>query len=145
MTKKLTLKDIKNENKKFDEKKKVMLSEEYYINIYPNFSPVKISEHIKEIVTDKEQAEKEGINFDEIPTYDWYLFKIVYKFTDLPIPNDIKSKVEAFNCIVKSKLFGKIIEAFPKESLQELDQAFLNFNENLKLIIKQNEINIAEK
>jgi hypothetical protein len=114
VSKKLTLKDLKNENKIYDQKKKVTLSDEYYVNIYPYFSPIKISEYINETLTDPQRAKEAGIDFDKISLEDWSLFNIIYKFTDLGIPNEIDKKVKAFTDIANSKYWEKIISSFWK-------------------------------
>lgn len=137
MPKKLNLSDIKKENKIYEQKQKVELSDEYFVNIYPNFSPKKVSELIKEMITDRERAEEIGIDFDEIPMGDWSLFNIVYKFTDLGIPSDIKSKVLAFNELINYEHYGKIIAAFPQESLIKLQDMVNRFNENLELLVEK--------
>jgi hypothetical protein len=138
MSKKLTLTDIKNENKIYDQKKKVTLSDEYYVYVYPNFSPIKISELIREVLTDPQRAKDADINFDEINMADWGLFNIIYKFTDLGIPNDIKKKVQAFTEIMNSEYWGKIIESFPQESIQKITDSLNRFSENFESIVKEN-------
>lgn len=144
-SKKLTLTDIKNEVKVFEDKKRVQLSEGFHVFIYPHFSPTKIAELIKEMVTDNERAEKAGIDFEKINQGDWYLFNIIYKFADLAIPSEIKKKIQAFTYLIESEHFGKIIESFPKESLTKLEQSLNRFKENFELLMKENGIVSDEK
>jgi hypothetical protein len=136
MSKKLTLNDIKNENKVYSIKKKITLSGDFHVNIYPNFSPSKITELIKEMVTDKQRAEDAGLNFDDINMGDWVLFNIIYKFADLGIPSDILKKVEAFTILIDSEHFSEIINEFPQESIDKLNKAFARFRENFDFIMK---------
>lgn len=139
MSKKLTLIDIKNENKIYDQKEKVILSDEFYVNIYPNFSPIKISELIREILTDPQRAKDAGIDFDKINITDWGLFNLIYKFADLNIPSDIQKKVQAFNEIMNSDYWTKIIEAFPEESINKFKEALDNISSNLETLVKNNQ------
>lgn len=137
--KKLTLTDIKNEIKVFDQKKRVDLSDDFYVVIYPHFSPTKLTELIKEMVTDKLRAEEAGLDFEKINIADWVLFSIIYKFADLGIPSEIKKKIQAFAQLIDSKYFGKIIESFPKESIKEFEETFMRFNENFQELLKANQ------
>jgi hypothetical protein len=144
MAKKLTLVDIKNENKRYSEKKRIDLSEDEYVVIYPYFAPTKMSELIQEMVSDKQRATEAGLEFDKINMGDWFLFNIVYKFADLGIPSDIKKKIAAFNVLVDWKHFGKIVESYPQESINSLEDAFLNFKDNFELLTKQDLTNIED-
>jgi hypothetical protein len=145
MAKKLTMTDIKNENKKYTEKKKVVLSDEYYVHIYPNFSPESISELINEIISDSQRAKEVGINFDKISTSDWSIFNVIYKFTDLGIPTDIKRKVQAFTEIMNSEYLVKIIEAFPVESINKVKISLDNYVNSLKLLQNENKFNFESE
>jgi hypothetical protein len=135
--KKLNLSAIAKENKKFDQKKKVTLSDEYYVNIYINFSPLKIAELIRETLTDPQKAKEAGINFDNISIPDWGLFNIIYKFTDLGIPTDIKSKVAAYIEIMNSEYWTKIIESFPEESINKIKESLDRFSANFEKLTQE--------
>ena len=137
MSKKLTLTDIKNENKIYDQKKKVVLSDEYFINIYPNFSPIKIAELIRETLSDPQKAKDAGIDFDQISIADWGLFNIIYKFTDLGIPSDIKKKVQAFIEIMNTEYWAKIIESFPEESINKIKESLDRFSANFEKLTQE--------
>lgn len=145
MAKKISLVDIKNDNKAYDQKKRIDLSDEEYVVIYPYFSPSKVAELIKEMITDQQRANGAGIKFDHINMGDWFLFNIVYKFADLGIPSDIKKKVQAFAHLIDYKHFGKIIDSFPQESMKSLEESFLRFSENFDLLLKENGIVSDEK
>lgn len=137
-SKKLTLTDIKNENKVYEQKKRIELSDDFHVFIYPNFSPTKIREVIKEILTDPQRAKDAGLNFDDINMGDWFLFNVIYKFAELGIPSDIKKKVQAFTYLIDSKYYEQIINAFPKDSIKKINESFLRFKENLDVLIKEN-------
>lgn len=145
MAKKISLVDIKNDNKVYDQKKRIDLSEDEYVVIYPHFSPTKIAELIKEMVTDEQRANGAGIKFDHINMGDWYLFNVVYKFADLGIPSDIKKKIQAFAHLIDYKHFSKIVDSFPQESMKSLEESFLRFSENFDLLLKENGIVSDEK
>jgi hypothetical protein len=144
MSQKLNLSLIKSENKKFEQKQRIDLSDKYHVFIYPHFSPIKTSELIKEMITDKERAEQAGIDFGKINMADWVLFNIIYKFADLGIPSEIKKKVQAFTELVNYEFYGKIIESFPQESLKNLQESIMRFKDNLDLLVKneQGEVDI---
>jgi hypothetical protein len=137
MAKKLTMKLIENEIKKFDEKKKVELPNGYFIHIYPNFSNEKIAELINETVTDPIQAKELGIDFDKISMTDWGVFNIIYKFTDLSIPSDLKLKIQAFNNLMRTEYWTDIIAAFPEESINKVKIALDNFSANFEALRQQ--------
>lgn len=137
MAKKITVTDIKNDNKKFTEKKKVILSDEYYVHIYPNFSLEAISELINEIISDPKRAKDEGIDFNKINMGDWSMFNIVYKFSDLGIPSDIKKKVQVYTELIKSNYWTKIVESFPIESINKVKVSLDNYYDNLQLLKKE--------
>jgi hypothetical protein len=135
--KKLTLKSIKNENKIYEEKIKINLPNGYYVYIYKSFSPLKIAELIRETLTDPQKAKEAGINFDNISIPDWGLFNIIYKFTDLGIPSDIKSKVAAYIEIMNSEYWTKIIESFPEESINKIKESLDRFSANFEKLTQE--------
>lgn len=140
MSKQLKLVDIKNENKIYNEKKKVELSDKYFVYIYPHFSPIKITELINEILTDPQRAKEVGIDFDKINITDWGLFNIIYKFADLGIPSEIKKKVQAFSEIMNSEYWTKIIEAFPVESINKFKESLDIISANIEQLAKKNQV-----
>lgn len=136
-SKKLNIGVIEKENKIYEEKVKVDLSNGYYVNIYKNFSPIKINELVREILTDRQRAEESGIDFTEINMKDWGYFNIIYKFSDLGIPSDIKSKVDAFIQVMNFKDWTKILSAFPKESIDEIIESLEIASNNLEEYMKK--------
>lgn len=144
MSKKISLVDIKNDNKVYSQKKRIELDENSHAFIYPHFAPSKQAELIKEMITDSQRAKEAGIDFDKINMADWSLFNIIYKFADLGIPSEIKKKVQAFYLLVDWKYFGKIIESFPQESIDEFTQTFLRFSENFKTVLEGQGVSVGE-
>lgn len=52
VTQKLTLNHIKEDNKRYNEKQRIELNEQYHTYIYPNFDPTRVSKMIKSLVED---------------------------------------------------------------------------------------------
>lgn len=136
MSKKLNIAMIGENVKKYDEKEKITLSDGNYTYIFPHFAPSKISEVIKETLTDFDKAKKANLDFSKINTSDWLFFNIIRYFCDLNIPNDIKKKAQIFVKLVDSDYFTEIIAAFPEESLNRLTEALNTTNKNLELLGK---------
>ena len=134
MSKKLNLAMITESVKKFDEKEKITLSDGNYTYIYPNFSPSKISEVIKETILDYEKARKAGLDFSGIDHGDWLYFNIIRFFADLNIPNDIKKKSQIFVKLIDSDYFADIIKSFPQSSIEKVVKAVDSVNKNLDLM-----------
>jgi hypothetical protein len=129
--KKLNLALIKENIKKYDEKVKVALGEDVYTHIYPNFSPTKISEMMVELLTDKERAEKAGIDFESLSMLDWFYLNIIKHFADVSIPTDIKKKVQYFIFLKESDYLPLIIQEFPLHSIERVTRAI----ENAKILL----------
>jgi hypothetical protein len=131
MGKKLNFKQIETQVSQYSKKQKVTLSDGNYVNIYPNFSPTKVQNMVKEIMSDQIRAEKAGIDFSSIKIDDWGFFNIIKSFCDLDIPSEIEKKVQAFTTLVESDYFTEIISAFPQESLQKVIKALDQTTQNL--------------
>ncbi|WP_080845555.1 hypothetical protein [Cytobacillus gottheilii] len=143
MSKKITLTDIKNDNKAYSQKKRVELSDDSHVFIYPHFSPTKMAELSKELATDAIRAKEAGIDFEKINLTDWSLYSIIYKFADLGIPSEIKKKVQAFQLLVDWKHFGDLIEAFPKESIKEFENYFMRFQQGVFEVLDRDKENLS--
>lgn len=126
--KQLTLKHIERENKKFEKKEKIDLDDDFFVYIYPNFSPKKIQEMIVEMISDTEQAKELGLEeeFNQIRYSDWGFFHMIKYFADLDIPSDFKEKLSAYFTLVESEFYKTILSAFPKESIEKVGQAMEN-------------------
>ncbi|WP_342468340.1 hypothetical protein NSS78_08545 [Bacillus sp. FSL W8-0920] len=119
-TKAVNLTTLGELTKKYDEKKKVQLNDEFHLYIYPEFAPSKIAEVLKELNTDYFNGDKNGLKIDEVAMTDWLYFLIIKKFTNLKIPNSLKSKMSAYVNLVDSGLMGQIMMSFPEESIQKV-------------------------
>ena len=144
MSKKLTLTDIKNSNKKFTQKKRVDLSDGSHLFIYPYFSPTSKNELIKEIMTEFTKATELGLDFKKINFADWTAFNLIYKYADLGIPKDIKKKIIAFHELLNYELFGEILASFPKESIDGFNETVLQVQQNLNAILQERGIKLDE-
>lgn len=143
MSKKLTLAMIKEEVKKYDEKVKIQLSDDVHTFIYPNFSPSKISEMIKETITDAIRAKEANIDFDQINMAEWGLFNIIKHFCDLGIPSDIKKKVQSYLFLRDSDYFEQILKSFPKESINKVEESLKRVTENMTQLNKLNDTSLG--
>ncbi len=134
MAKKLTLTDLKSEVSKYNIKQRIDLSEDLYVDIYPNFSPSKISELIKNFLDYQDLLKKEELDIKN--TSDWFLFNIIETFVDLSIPKDIKKKVQFYLVLRDSEHFYKIIDSFPEESFERLNQSLEKANKGISELLK---------
>lgn len=145
MSKKLTLADINKEVKEYERKKRVELSGDFHVFIYPLFSPSKIKELLQDVLMDGVKANEAGIDFESIDTAEWGLFNIIVHFADLGIPKEIKKKVQVFLSLRDSVHFHEIINHFPEESIQKVTDALEVATQNLnKLINENNNVNLNE-
>ncbi|PRS77196.1 hypothetical protein C6Y03_01045 [Bacillus sp. LNXM65] len=119
-TKAVNLTTLGELTKKYDEKKKVQLNDEFHLYIYPEFAPSKIAEVLKELNTDYFNGDKNGLKINEIVMTDWLYFLVIKKFTNLKISNSLKSKMSAYINLVDSGLMGQIMMSFPEESIQKV-------------------------
>ncbi|WP_366560099.1 hypothetical protein AB0R69_15450 [Bacillus pumilus] len=131
-TQKLTLDHIKEGNKKYDEKVKIQLDDNFHVHIYPNFDPVKITQMIKMALEDVAEIEsnkkiKHKLNFvDLINIY------TILTFSDVAnIPQGITSKVNLISELVKSPYYKTINDSFPKESFQSIDEKLRSMTEGM--------------
>lgn len=131
MSKKLTLSHLKSKVKEYDVKEKIQLDEETHVHIFPNFSPKRIKEMVKEMISDEERARKENIEFN-VNLARWAQFNIIKFFSDLGIPSEIDKKLQMYTFLEETDYFDDIINAFPEENfnriLKELDKVNNNLN-----------------
>ncbi|NCT27063.1 hypothetical protein GXB79_02010 [Bacillus velezensis] len=142
-SKKLNLGLIEESVSKYDKKERVQLTDDVHVFIYPYFSPSRLSNLFKQILSDQKQAEEKGIDFKKINFVDWIAFSLIKEFADLAIPNDIKNKAKWFHNLVDSEFFPLILSSFPEESIKKLNEATKMLQENLDKLsnISQEEIN----
>ena len=142
-SKKLNLGLIEESISKYDKKERVQLTDDVHVFIYPYFSPSRLSNLFKQILSDQKQAEEKGIDFKKINFVDWIAFSLIKEFADLSIPNDIKNKVKWFHSLVESEFFPLILSSFPAESIKKLNGAAKMFQDSLDKLsnMSQEEIN----
>ncbi|MEN7437642.1 hypothetical protein AAGV27_21630 [Bacillus velezensis] len=142
-SKKLNLGLIEESVSKYDKKEKVQLTDDVHVFIYPYFSPSRLSNLFKQILSDQKQAEEKGIDFKKINFVDWIAFSLIKEFADLGIPNDIKNKVKWFHSLVESEFFPLILSSFPEESIKKLNGATKMLQDSLDKLsnISPEEIN----
>ncbi|MCR4367577.1 MULTISPECIES: hypothetical protein [Bacillus amyloliquefaciens group] len=135
-SKKLNLGLIEESVSKYDKKEKVQLTDDVHVFIYPYFSPSRLSNLFKQILSDQKQAEEKGIDFKKINFVDWIAFSLIKEFVDLDIPNDIKNRVKWFHKLVESEFFPLILSSFPEESIKKLNEAAKMLHENIDKLSK---------
>ncbi|TWK86687.1 hypothetical protein [Bacillus paralicheniformis] len=126
-TQKLTLSHIKEDNKKYNEKQRIELNDQYHTYIYPNFDPARIMKMFKSLIQDfTDIKNKKGVKTELSPGDLLYVYTIV-EFSDIAeFPKKLTDKLKMFEEIVKSDFASKIYESFPKDSLQRIDKRALN-------------------
>lgn len=132
-SKKLTLGQIEKEVDLYSKKEKVQLNEDTHVYIFPHFAPSKIETMIKELLTDSVRAEEEGLEFTVNFTH-WAYFSIIKHFADLDIPNEIEKKLKVYAMLIETQYFMKIINSFPKESIEKVTEALKKVEESLSFI-----------
>lgn len=127
-TQKLTLSHIKEDNKKYNEKQRIELNDQFHTYIYPNFDPARVKKMIISLIEDfTEIANKKGVKTDLSPGDLLYVYTII-EFSDIAeFPKKLSDKLKMFEEVVKSEFAETIYEAFPKESLQKIENRALNF------------------
>lgn len=138
--KKLSLAGLKNESKKYSEKVKVDLPGGFYLNVEPNFDPVKIDDAILEYSLDYKEAKDAGIDLQQIVRTDWLYLIMIRYFTDLSIPKDIKKKVQFYSELRKQpEIFEAVVKAFSLDSLNMFLSKMENVNNNLNSYFEMDE------
>lgn len=143
MAKKLNMAIVKENIAKLNEKKKIEFDDGVYVNIYPDFAMSKVSELLKEVLTDELKATEAGIDFSNVNRGDWLMFNIIKKFSDLVVPGDIKKKIQAFIYLRDSDYFLKLVNEYPEESLKKVQVGIDSANNLLKEMknLNANQIN----
>ncbi|TWL74974.1 hypothetical protein CHCC15315_1913 [Bacillus licheniformis] len=126
-TQKLTLSHIKEDNKKYNEKQRIELNDQYHTYIYPNFDSSRIMKMFKSLIRDfTDIKNKKGVKTELSPGDLLYVYTII-EFSDIAeFPKKLTDKLKMFEEIAKSDFASKIYESFPKESLQRIDKTALN-------------------
>lgn len=117
--KKLTLAQIKKENKKYDEMVKVTFEDNTYLHINRYFSPIKIDAMLQSFAETLQSAEKAGVFFQENKIVDFLMLHVFKHFSslDTDIPDDLETKLIVFNELMKSNYAEKLVESYDPEQL----------------------------
>ncbi|WP_270574327.1 hypothetical protein [Bacillus glycinifermentans] len=127
-TQKLTLSHIKEDNKKYNDKQRIELNDQFHTYIYPNFDPTRVNKMIKTLIKDYVEIQSEkGVKTDLGAGDLAYLYTVI-EFSDIcDMPKTLTSKVKMLEEVVKSEHIKTIYEAFPKESLRKVEDAANGF------------------
>lgn len=123
--KKLTLKHIENENKKYSEMIKVEFDDNTYLHINKYFAVDKIDAMIKSFAESVAEMEKAGVKFDATKFHDFLMLHVFKFFSSLgeDIPDDFETKLKVFNILAKSDYAQKLAQAYdPKELAKVYDR-----------------------
>ncbi|MFT0857500.1 hypothetical protein VSK97_18035 [Bacillus swezeyi] len=125
---KLTLNHIKEGNKKYNEKQKIELNDQYHTYIYPNFDPTRVSNMIKTLIKDYVDIQsKKGVKTD-LGAGDLANLYMVIEFSDIAdMPKALTAKVKMLEEVAKSEHIKTIYDSFPKESLKKVEDAANGF------------------
>ncbi len=142
--KKLTITDLKNKNKKFEEKKSVEI-DGYTFNISQYFKPSLVQDVIYDLQKRIVECEKNEIEVDPsiYSSYLWFL--IIKKFTDALDgikfkENDFEKELMVVELLIDAEYFIKIIESFPESEIQKVSNMVENTEKLMNAIILQQEV-----
>ncbi|MDE1362848.1 hypothetical protein CHCC15325_3132 [Bacillus licheniformis] len=128
VTQKLTLNHIKEDNKRYNEKQRIELNEQYHTYIYPNFDPTRVSKMIKSLVEDYVEIQTKKKIKTDLNAGDLAHLYMIIEFSDIAdMPKTLTAKIKMLEEIVRSEHIKTIYEAFPKESLKKVEDAALEF------------------
>ncbi|MEM5009244.1 hypothetical protein WKH57_00855 [Niallia taxi] len=144
MSKKLTLSTIKESNKKYSQKKRIDLPDGNHVFIYPDFSPTKTVEFVRELLMEYLNKEDNGLSKTKIDLNSWTVLSLLYKFADLGIPSDTKKKILAFNELLEYEYTPLIIGGFTTESINKLKATMDNIVKNIDLLAKEQNLNDSD-
>jgi len=144
MSKKLNLTAIKDNNKKYKEKKRVELSDGSHLFIYPHFSKPDMIKVFKIVFDEYNNPENKKL-LKDIPAGLWTSFSMVAKFSDLGIPQaGLKNRILAFNELLKFDLYEEILGSFPKESVDKFNEVGENYYSSLNELLTGSMDNLQE-
>lgn len=146
MAKKLSMKVIKEDTKKYKEFIELPVGEDYIVKIYPYFSPTKVNQLMNELSSFYRSVKEEKVAVSDEEFDDIIGYFIVRHFTDITMTKSKKSKAlyEEFNALKDSVLFKLIISAIPEESIEsvynsvfELIEFSSKFETKMKMVKEQ--------
>ncbi|MCF7618669.1 hypothetical protein L3137_15535 [Bacillus sonorensis] len=144
-TQKLTLSHIKEDNKKYNEKQRIELNDQYHTYIYPNFDPTRVNKMIKTLIKDYVEIQsKKGVKTDLGAGDLAYLYTVI-EFSDIAdMPKTLTAKIKMLEEVAKSDHIRTIHEAFPKESLKKVEDAANGFVDFISRTANENADKINE-
>jgi len=121
MSKQLSLKMIKEENKKYDEVIDLTFTrgdEEFVIKVNPYFSPLKIKNLLKEYKQFIDNTEKEKVKITDEEKLEIIPCFMIKEFTDINFgtAKTAKSVFANFKALMNHIMFKEIVNAFPETS-----------------------------
>lgn len=144
MSQKLNLQALKNDAKKYDQKTKVQLNDDFHVFINKHFAPSKVQEMLVELFSDFDQAKKEKLDLESIGYDGWLFFLIIKKFSDLNISPILKNKINTYLQIRDSDIYPLLMAAFPAESYERVTRMMLLMQETMAELKKIDEGKLSE-
>jgi glycerol kinase len=138
VSKQLSLKMIKEENKKYDEIMEFPFErngEEMIIKIHPYFSPLRIEKLIKEYDEFAKKAEEEKLEISEEDALNLIPCLVIKEFTDINFGTAKKAKsiLANFKELTNHPIFKELINAIPDPSMESV---YAEFNDRLSIASK---------
>ncbi|TPF17930.1 hypothetical protein [Priestia megaterium] len=138
MAKQLSLKMIKEENKKYDEIMDFEFTrngEDMVIKIYPYFSPARVDKLVKEYDEFAKKAEEEKLEISEEDALNLIPCLVIKEFTDINFGSAKKAKsiLANFKELTNHPIFKELVHAIPDASMESV---YAEFNERLSIASK---------
>lgn len=154
MSKKLTMKAIKDDNSKYSKKKRIDFEgTDYYINIYLHFSPTKIKDMYEDLANTIQDAKKMNIDIKDSYIQEFLLFFIIKHFSDLYTPKKTKELIQFFIEFINTDYYQLIIKEYNQDEINkvvsklfevyeasgDIEKTTKNLQEQLELIKEKQE------
>lgn len=121
MSKKLTMKAIKDDNSKYSKKKRIDFEgTDYYINIYLNFAPTKIKDMYEDLANTIQDAKKMNIDIKDSYIQEFLLFFIIKHFSDLYTPKKTKELIQFFIEFINTDYYQLIIKEYNQDEINKV-------------------------
>jgi hypothetical protein len=125
-SKKLTITEIKNSNKKYSEKDRMFFSNGKYLDYYPFFDNSKVAKMFQAAQGDLEHAKEYGLDLEGLELFDWLMFYTIMEFTDITKPKELKNRVQLFVELVKGDYYQEILDNFDSDEVNKILKRFDN-------------------
>lgn len=121
MSRKLTIKAVKDDNKKYAEKKRIdFAGTDYYINIYPYFSPTKIKDMYEDLADTMKKSKEMNIDIKDSYIQEFLLFFVIKHFSDLYTPKKTKELIQFFIEFINTDYYQLIIKEYNQEEINKV-------------------------